>query len=354
MNSTAGSSISLSTASVYIDTLLQDTYLFVMDIYHQPALVRDEALYRRGVTLVEQVQARLPSMKESAAFIQDVLQAQCALMDYIVLNTAEWDDNIAWLDSPLQSVFLLTLYAGKEMTERTRLLLRDAAPDMRLLMLHQRVYTLGLRHAENREHLRERDQLLKRCAVSAIVLVYDRELRQAMQGDLIGRQLNERYKKLGWRMPLYLWEVQKSDWPQEGRKTQPAGCLLAPRTTPQELVETLRSLPDILTEPGVQQGLVNHAHDFLLRLGWQLRNGMAERFHALAVSLLTGPYAVPLRGVMFSPPLYPQDGTDKQRWLRDAAREFADRQMRQGTAPPRYAAFRHCTGNQKRVILVKL
>lgn len=158
---------------------------------------------------------------------------------------------------------------------------------------------------------------LKRCAVSAIVFVYDGELRQAMQGDLIARQLNERYKKLGWRVPLYLWEVQKSDWPQEGRETQPVGCLLAPHTAPQELVETLKSLPDVLTEPGVQQGLGNHAHDFLLRLGWQLRNGMAERFHALAVSLLTGPYAVPLRGVMFSPPLYLQDGTDKQRWLPD-------------------------------------
>ncbi|TFF60812.1 protein ImpG/VasA [Enterobacter sp. A11] len=158
---------------------------------------------------------------------------------------------------------------------------------------------------------------LKRCAVSAVVLVYDGELRQAMQGDLIVRQLNERYKKLGWRAPLYLWEIQKSDWPQDGRETQPVGCLLAPHTTPPELVDTLKSLPDTLMAPGVQQGLMDHAHDFLLRLGWQLRNGMAERFHALGVSLLTCPYAVPLRGVMFSPPVYPKEGTDKQRWLPD-------------------------------------
>lgn len=157
----------------------------------------------------------------------------------------------------------------------------------------------------------------KRCAVSAIVLVYDGELRQAMQGDLIVRQLNERYKNLGWRVPLYLWEVQKSDWPQEGRETQPVGCLLAPHSTPQALEETLKALPDRLTAPGVLQGLGNHTYHFLLRLGWQLRNGMAERFHALAVSLLTGPYAVPLSGVMFSPPVYPKDGIDKQRWLPD-------------------------------------
>ncbi|MFD3248005.1 ImcF-related family protein [Rahnella aquatilis] len=158
---------------------------------------------------------------------------------------------------------------------------------------------------------------LKRCAVSAVVLVYDGKLRQAMQGDIIARQLNERYKKLGWRVPLYLWEIQHSDWPQDGRTTQPTGCLLAAHTTPQELVETLKSLPDTLTAPGVQQALVNHNNDFLLRLGWQLRNGMAERFHALGVSLLSGPYAVPLRGVMFSPPLAPRADADKQRWLPD-------------------------------------
>ncbi|ELY4722593.1 type VI secretion system protein ImpL [Cronobacter sp. 153480017-3] len=158
---------------------------------------------------------------------------------------------------------------------------------------------------------------LKRCAVSAIVLAYDGELRQAMPGDMIARQLNERYKKLGWRVPLYLWEIRQSDWPQDERETQPVGCLLSSHTTPQELVETLKSLPDRLTPPGVQQGLANHSHDFLLRLGWQLRNGMAERFHTLAVSLLSGPYAVPLRGVMFSPPLSPKAGTDKQRWLPD-------------------------------------
>ncbi len=174
LNLSASSSISLSSASVYIDTLLQDTYLFVMDIYHQPALVRDEALYRRGVTLVEQVQARLQDMKASAAFIQDVLQAQCALMDYIVLNTAEWDDNIAWLHSPLQSVYLHTLYAGKEMTERTRQLLHEVAPDMRLLVLHQRAYTLGLGHAEKREHRQERDRLL--ASLNALVPEEDQPL----------------------------------------------------------------------------------------------------------------------------------------------------------------------------------
>lgn len=141
--------------------MLQDTYLFVMDIHHQPALVRDEAFYRRGVKLVEQVQETLKNTKASESFIQDVLLAQCALVDYVVLNTAEWDDNVAWLHAPLQSVYLLTMHAGESIRERTRQLLQEVAPDRRLLVLHQRVYTLGLGRAEVHEHKREFDQLLE-------------------------------------------------------------------------------------------------------------------------------------------------------------------------------------------------
>lgn len=166
MNLSAHSSHLLSSATgddacIYIDTLLQDTYLFVMDIRHQPALVRDETFYRRGVKLVEQVQETLKNTKASEAFMQDVLLAQCALVDYVVLNTAEWDDNVAWLHAPLQSIYLLTMHAGENIRERTRQLLREIAPDRRLLVLHQRVYTLGLGRAEVHKHKQEFDQLLE-------------------------------------------------------------------------------------------------------------------------------------------------------------------------------------------------
>lgn len=84
-------------ASAYIDALLQDTWLFVMDIYNQPERVRDEALYRRGVELVEKMQEQLNTMNESEAFRNDVLLAQCALIDHVVLNTASCNDNALWV-----------------------------------------------------------------------------------------------------------------------------------------------------------------------------------------------------------------------------------------------------------------
>lgn len=46
----------------FIDEMLQDTLLFVMEVNHDKILVRNEAFYRRGCTLVEQVKSRLDKM----------------------------------------------------------------------------------------------------------------------------------------------------------------------------------------------------------------------------------------------------------------------------------------------------
>ncbi|MFW5388261.1 hypothetical protein [Yersinia sp. 2542 StPb PI] len=42
----------------FIDELLQDSMLFVMDVLHNQALKRDAAFYRRGCGLVETLQQR--------------------------------------------------------------------------------------------------------------------------------------------------------------------------------------------------------------------------------------------------------------------------------------------------------
>ncbi|MDH2067441.1 ImcF-related family protein [Pantoea sp. GD03673] len=157
---------------------------------------------------------------------------------------------------------------------------------------------------------------LRRCPVSAIVLAYDAALRQAMPTDTVARQLTERCKKLGWQVPLYLWEVQNYVWPQQERETQPVGVLLPAQASPAELAAALQTLPAQLTEPGIRQGMNNSHFAFLLQLSAMLRDGAAEQFQRLSTPLLTGPYAVPLRGVMFSPPVAAKDA-DKHRWLPD-------------------------------------
>lgn len=163
---------------LFIDNLLQDTWLFVMDIYHQPALVRDEAFYRRGVQLVEQAQERLQVMKASETFRQDVLLAQCVLVDHVVLGSASWDDNVEWLHAPLQSVWLHTMRAAGAMENRTRQLLREVSPDMRLLALHQRVYSLGFGRFETPEVKQQYDQMLD--SLNALVPAGEQPLSAAL------------------------------------------------------------------------------------------------------------------------------------------------------------------------------
>ncbi|MFU0920982.1 DotU family type IV/VI secretion system protein [Kluyvera sichuanensis] len=130
-------------ASTYIDVLLQDTYLFVMTIHHQPAQVRDEALYHYAVRLVEAVQEKLKATKEHDEFINHIIYAQCAMMDDAVLNTASQLENAVWLHNPLQARFVMQMQAGEVMFERVRALLHQISPDPRLLVLYQRLFGMG-------------------------------------------------------------------------------------------------------------------------------------------------------------------------------------------------------------------
>jgi type VI secretion system protein ImpK len=131
-------------ASFYIDNLLQDTWLFVMEIYSNPTQIRDEALYQRAYRQVETVRDTLKARKESDEFINHVLYAQCGLLDVTVMTTApNRDDNIVWQRKPLQAVFVEELRAGEVLYERAKALLRQLSPDPRLLVLYQRVFGLG-------------------------------------------------------------------------------------------------------------------------------------------------------------------------------------------------------------------
>ncbi|MGR7118229.1 DotU family type IV/VI secretion system protein [Klebsiella aerogenes] len=126
-----------------IDGLLQDTFLFVMEVNHDNALVRDEAFYRRGCALVEDVKSRLDEMKESDDFIHHVQYAQCGLIDHTVMNSVPDADNRVWRRAPLEGAYLGTLRAGNFIPEALRKLLRQADPDRRLLVLYQRIYAFG-------------------------------------------------------------------------------------------------------------------------------------------------------------------------------------------------------------------
>ncbi|QHF44597.1 type VI secretion protein VasK [Pseudomonas sp. S35] len=134
------------------------------------------------------------------------------------------------------------------------------------------------------------------------------------------RQLQRLAKRLGWQLPLYLWQVCDSQWLQAGRKTQPVGCHLPARFTPAMLENALARLVAPLRREGLAQMSEVMNHDFLLRLSRDMQGeGIGRWRHTLTP--LAGELAagVPLRGVWFSLPVLPINNMPEHFWPVDAA-----------------------------------
>ncbi|VVO16730.1 hypothetical protein PS833_03868 [Pseudomonas fluorescens] len=134
------------------------------------------------------------------------------------------------------------------------------------------------------------------------------------------RYLQTLARHLQWQLPLYLWQVCYSEWPQPQRTTQPVGCLLPARATAVDLETSLDQLILPLRESGWAQIFGDMKHDFLLRLSRDLQaEGIARWRQALAP--LFGEFArgLPLRGLWFSLPLPEHKDHAAHHWPIDPA-----------------------------------
>lgn len=119
--------------------------------------------------------------------------------------------------------------------------------------------------------------------------------------DQLSHALSRRYDALGWQLPLYVWSLHPHTGRQNGRVTQPVGCLLPAKCTPQALAGQLAGLIPQLTAQGIQQVCTEPQHHFLLSLA-DLLTRKPETV-AKPLSVLLNPYRpLPLAGVVFSPP----------------------------------------------------
>jgi len=133
--------------------------------------------------------------------------------------------------------------------------------------------------------------------------------------DAVAHRLDERYKKLGWQLPLYVWSLHTHSQ-QAGRVVQPVGCLLPQGAKPEDLDQHLASLADKLTATGTRQVCGNPQHTFLLDLENMLTARPGILSHPLSVFL--NPWRrLPLAGVMFSPQATEAARAVKHRWGKD-------------------------------------
>ncbi|HDX9181648.1 TPA: type VI secretion protein VasK, partial [Klebsiella michiganensis] len=179
------------------------------------------------------------------------------------------------------------------------------------------IYGGSLSSAPDTGRLTALRKLRRSRPLDGIVLALDE--RQTTAGTLDNhlRTLEQVGEALRWQPPVYLWQVTDSDWSQDARVTQTVGALFPARATPAGVESQLRAILPSLRERGIQQLCAEPSHDFLLRFGRQLEKQGISHWKTLLTPWLTEHLKrVPLRGLMFSPSLDPEDNAagHEHRW----------------------------------------
>lgn len=162
----------------------------------------------------------------------------------------------------------------------------------------------GLQTALDRALLEQWGRLGHRGGLHGIIWVVN--TAQCSDSDYMGATFNRlqgQAQLLGWKLPLHMWQICESDWPQPAREVRAVGCLLASRFTPDHLAGRLRNLQP-LREQGLAQMQVQIADDFLLRLARDLQIDGAARWYRLIESLSgRATRGIQVRGLWFSLPV---------------------------------------------------
>ncbi len=124
---------------------------------------------------------------------------------------------------------------------------------------------------------------------------------QISDNDLRG--LEKISELLRYSAPVWLWQLCDSQWAQTKRTEQTVGASFPLRAKPDDITRQLELMLPTLRAQGVSQVMDNNSHDFLLRLGQQLKEGGIARWAQQLVPWLSASQQrVPLRGLMFSLP----------------------------------------------------
>ena len=186
------------------------------------------------------------------------------------------------------------------------------------------IYGGTLSSAPDTERLTALRKLRRSRPLDGIVLALDEAQATSASLDNHLRTLEQVGEALRWQPPVYLWQVTDSAWPQDTRISQTVGALFPPGATPEGVAQQLRAILPSLGERGMQQLCADPAHDYLLRLGRTLEGSGIARWRTLLTPWLTERLQrVPLRGLMFSPPLAPDTTAGEtphpHRWSAPAA-----------------------------------
>jgi type VI secretion system protein ImpK len=143
---TAGVSViepSLSSTAPDIRALLADTALLVSTLKAGGELGAVADLRGRCMTYIRSLSDALERLSIPAGVRQDVMLAQCALIDESVLAGLKGDARSEWDSNPLQVERFNRHDAGSYVFERLEARMRESAPDAGLLEAYAAILGLG-------------------------------------------------------------------------------------------------------------------------------------------------------------------------------------------------------------------
>lgn len=145
-----------------IDSLFADTWLMVCQLRQGAEISDGKTFYRRVCEHIDKTRQNLTEKGYSPSAIENMLYAQCALIDESVMNRTTRDDGyLQWIQSPLQAKYFNTLEAGDKLWDRLRNLLNEPAPNHDVLICFHRVITLGFVGKYRQTNAPEREQIIE-------------------------------------------------------------------------------------------------------------------------------------------------------------------------------------------------
>ncbi|NHB94141.1 type VI secretion system protein TssL, short form [Photorhabdus cinerea] len=146
---------------ISIDDLMLDIGILVIALRNGDKSAHGEALYQKGIALIETAQQQLGESDVSEDNITHVIYALCALLDETVLSRPGRDNgHETWSKTLLQTRFFNTHHAGERLFERIRQVLNQSQPCLMVLTCFQRVLALGFQGGDNEQIAQERRSLL--------------------------------------------------------------------------------------------------------------------------------------------------------------------------------------------------
>lgn len=185
------------------------------------------------------------------------------------------------------------------------------------------IYGGSLATSMDEERLSALRTLRRLRPLDGIVLALDESQANPNQLDINLRTLEQTGEVLHYQPPVYLWQVRDSLWPQTERITQTVGALFPARAVPEDIGQQLSAMLPQLTAQGMQQIGEHLQHDYLLRCAQWLKTRGIAHWQTLLTPWMSAQRRIPLRGLMFSPPLAAAEdktsGVHEHRWAAPAA-----------------------------------